>query len=227
MKYGLVGYSGRMGGEVCETFAQAGHELVLTMDERGERATGTPELLVDFSLPVALPATLRICRQYGVPLVIGATGYSDSEIAEIERLGETQAVVRSANFGIGVTALAMMLEDYTEILADWELEIAEIHHNKKKDAPSGTALLLMAATGRTCPTHSLRLGNLPGDHAVFFSNGDELLTFGHRLVNRRSLSRGALAAALFALHAACGCYTFQDVLRAKMRAEKRTGRTGE
>lgn len=217
MRYGLIGYTGRMGREISELFERNGHELVMSVDERIERATGVPEAIVDFSLPPALPVTLRLCREHGAALVIGTTGFNEAEIADIRALAAEVPVVHSSNFCIGINLMAMILSDYTDRLADWELEIEELHHNKKRDAPSGTALMLMAATGRTCPTHSLRLGNVPGDHSVYFGNGDEIMQFSHRIVNRSALSQGALKAAEFAATAEPGYYNFQDVLRAKAK----------
>lgn len=214
MRYGIVGYSGRMGMEISSLFDALGHDLVLAVDENVETVTGNPEVVLAFSLPPALPATLRLCRVYGSSLILGTTGLSDNDLAEVRSFSESRPVVHSSNFGIGINILSMILGDYARMLGDWEVEIEEIHHNQKKDAPSGTALMLMEAVGRECPTHSLRMGNLPGDHAVYFARPDELLCFSHRIVNRSLLSRGALRAAEFALSAPKGYYTFQDVLRA-------------
>lgn len=213
MRYGVVGYSGRMGMEISSLFGALGHDLVLAVDENVETVTGNPEVILDFSLPPALPSTLRLCRAYGSALILGTTGLGDDDLAEVRLLAEGCPVVHSSNFGIGINILAMILGDYSSMLDDWEVEIGEIHHDQKKDAPSGTALMLMEAVGRECPTHSLRMGNLPGDHAVYFARPDELLCFSHRIVNRSLLSQGALRAAEFALSAPKGYYTFQDVLR--------------
>lgn len=215
MRYGIVGYSGRMGRELAEIFKASGHELTLTADADGENTDGAPQVIVDFSLPAAWPATLRLCREYGSALVLGTTGFSETQLAEVRALARDSAVIHSSNFGIGTNLLAMILQDYREQFAGWELEIEETHHNKKKDAPSGTAIMLMNAAGRACPTHSLRLGNLPGDHTVHYALGDELLSFTHRAINRSMFAAGALRAAEFAVNAEKGYYSFQDVLRFK------------
>lgn len=215
MNYGVIGCSGRMGREIQATFGESGHRAVLLADENGCHVEAPPQVIVDFSLPGALPQTLRMCREYRAALVLGTTGFSPSDIAEVRALGRECAVVHSSNFGVGINLMAMILSDYAGLLSDWEIEIEETHHNKKRDAPSGTALMLMEATGRTAPTHSLRLGNIPGDHTVHFANGDEILSMSHRIVNRSLLSRGALRAAVFAENAAPGYYNFQDVLRSE------------
>lgn len=205
-----------MGREVKLAFEAAGHELVLTADEDGRRVDTRPDVVVDFSLPAALSGTVELCREYGASLVIGTTGLPEEGVRKLRELGETNAVVHSSNFGPGVNVLAMILEDYSKIFSGWEMEVEEIHHNKKRDAPSGTAIMLMEAAGRgteNCPWHSLRLGNVPGDHSVYLCNGDELMTFTHRTVDRRALAGGALIAAEFAENALPGYYTFRDVLR--------------
>lgn len=213
MRYGIIGFSGRMGQELVAQFTRKGHKFVLSVDENGEKVLDSPQVILDFSLPSALPATLRLCREHGCALVSGTTGLSEEQLAEISGLASTIAVVRSSNYGAGINILAMILKDYSDMLAEWEMEIEETHHNKKIDAPSGTALMLMRAAGRVSPAHSLRLGNLPGDHTVHFALDDELLSFTHRAVNRSMLAAGALRAAEFAGRAGAGYYDFCDVLR--------------
>lgn len=202
-----------MGRELAAIFAEAGHELTLTADAGGENIQDAPRVLLDFSLPAAWPVTSKLCRRYNAALILGTTGYSKSQQSEVRRLAEIVPLVQSSNFGIGINILAMILRDYNRMFSDWDMEIEEAHHNKKKDMPSGTALMLMNAAGRDCPAHSLRLGNLPGDHTAHYALGDELLSFTHRAVNRAIFARGALKAAEFAAEAQKGYYNFQDVLR--------------
>lgn len=216
MNYGIVGYSGRMGKELSAIFGAAGHELLLMADEGGVLPSEegiSPRVIVDFSRASALPETLRLCKEHGCALVLGTTAIGDEGQSAIRELSASQAVVQSSNFGTGLNLLAMILNDYTELLSGWTMEILEAHHDKKVDAPSGTAKLLMESAGRTCPMHSLRLGNLPGDHSVYFANGDEVLTFSHHIVNRVTFAQGALLAAVFAASALPGLYSFADVLR--------------
>jgi len=90
--------------------------------------------------------------------------------------------------------------------------MSETHHSRKKDAPSGTAILLREALGRDCPTHSLRMGGVPGDHTVFFANEGEVFTLTHRAISRSVFALGALRAAEFAAGAKPGFYSFEEVL---------------
>ncbi|MDR1648830.1 MAG: 4-hydroxy-tetrahydrodipicolinate reductase [Synergistaceae bacterium] len=214
MKYGIVGYSGRMGQEIAKLFGDAGHDLVLTSDIAGTEYREKPEVVMDFSSHAALAGTVELCGVHGAALVVGTTALSGEHLASLRRLGEKHAVVQSFNFATGVNVLKMILRDYAPLLSDWDMEIEETHHNKKKDAPSGTAILLMEATGRDAPaTHSLRLGGVPGDHSVHFANDGEVLSFTHRALARNVFALGALRAALFALSARPGFYSFEDVLR--------------
>lgn len=203
-----------MGQELASLFEKAGHEFTLAIDAEAEKITAAPQVIVDFSLPAAWTSTLRLCRENSAALVLGTTGFSDTQRQEVLELSKTAAVIHSSNYGVGVNLLAIILRDYSDMLSDWEMEVVEAHHNRKKDAPSGTAKTLMEAAGRTCPTHSLRLGNLPGDHSVCFALGDEVLTFTHHAISRSMFARGALKAAEFAVSAAPGYYSFQDVLKA-------------
>ncbi|MDR1622062.1 MAG: 4-hydroxy-tetrahydrodipicolinate reductase [Synergistaceae bacterium] len=213
MKYGIVGCSGRMGQEIAKLFGGSGHELVLTSDLSKTECKAKPEVLVDFSSHAALAKTVELCEAHAAALVVGTTALGEEHFALLRELGKKTAVVQSFNFATGVNVLKMILQDYAPLLSDWDLEIEEVHHNKKKDAPSGTAILLREATGRPCPTHSLRLGGVPGDHSVHFANDGEVLSLTHRALSRGVFALGALRAALFAADAEKGLYTFEDVLK--------------
>jgi 4-hydroxy-tetrahydrodipicolinate reductase len=213
MKYGIVGAAGRMGQEIGKLFGAAGHELVLTSDVAGTECREKPEVILDFSSSAALAGTVKLCETHGASLVVGTTALSEEHLSGLKKLGEKTAVVQSFNFATGVNVLKMILRDYAPLLSDWDLEIEETHHSKKKDAPSGTAILLRDATGRDAPAHSLRLGGVAGDHSVHFANDGEVLSFTHRALSRGVFALGALRAALFALSAPAGFYSFEDVLR--------------
>lgn len=202
-----------MGQEIEKIWGGAGHELVLTADLSGTQCRGTPEVLADFSTHAALAGTVSLCKTHKAGLVVGTTALAKEHFDLLKSLSAEVPVVQSFNFATGVNVLKMILQDYAPLLSDWDLEIGETHHNKKKDAPSGTAILLRNATARDCPTHSLRLGGVPGDHCVYFANDGEVLTFTHRALARNVFALGALRAALFARNAAPGFYSFEDVLK--------------
>ena len=211
MEYGLVGATGKMGKEVVTAFKE--HQLVLAINSKGEQLFGTPKVVIDFSSAGALSRTLEVCARHKAALVVGTTALREDDFAALRKYAADAPVVQSYNFATGVNVLKMILRDYAPLFDGWDLEITETHHNKKKDAPSGTAVLLRDATGRDCPTHSLRLGGVPGDHAVSFANEGEVVTFSHRAIARNVYAIGALRAALFAVSAKAGFYTFEDVLK--------------
>lgn len=217
MKYGVVGSSGRMGQELLKVFAA--HECVYTADVDGVRETGAPQVVLDFSTTKALPVTIGACERFRAACVVGTTALGESELAALHDLSTRVPVVQSFNFSQGVTILKMMLRSFAPLLAGWDAEIVETHHNKKKDAPSGTAILLGKAVGRDCTTHSLRLGGVPGDHTVVFANDGEVLELSHRAISRSVFALGALRAAEFALRADKGFYTFEEVVECRNRPE--------
>ncbi|MBP3751174.1 MAG: 4-hydroxy-tetrahydrodipicolinate reductase, partial [Pyramidobacter sp.] len=171
--YGVVGFTGRMGGEIV---AACGGSPVLRVWDAGEECDASPRVIFDFSSYTVLPHTIELCRAHHAALVIGTTALKDEHIMQLRALGEELPVVQSFNYSIGIALMAMMLHDYGPLLADWDAEICEAHHNKKKDAPSGTAILLGKALGRDVPMHSFRLGGLPGDHTAIFGNEGETLS---------------------------------------------------
>jgi 4-hydroxy-tetrahydrodipicolinate reductase len=217
IKYGVIGYSGRMGQIVAGLFDQSGCERVLTLNRLKMEYKAKPDVLVDFSSHTAVARTVELCRIHKAPLVIGTTALGEEHFALLKELGEETAVVQSFNFAMGITLLKMILQEYAPLLSAWDLEIEETHHNKKKDAPSGTAILLRNAIGRDCPTHSFRLGGVPGDHSVHFANDGEILSLTHRALSRNVFALGALRAALFAVNAEKGFYTFEDALKHDMQ----------
>lgn len=209
--YGVVGSTGRMGLEVI---AACGGKPVLRVWDAGEECDASPRVIFDFSAAAVLPHTIELCRAHHAALVVGTTALKQEHFALLRELGEEVTVVQSFNYSVGVALLAMMLHDYGPLMADWDAEIVEAHHNKKKDAPSGTAILLRDALGRDVPMHSLRVGGLPGDHAAVFGNEGETLTLTHHAISRSVFAIGAVKAARFALTREKGFYTFADVIRA-------------
>lgn len=212
MRYGLVGYSGKMGQEVQKVFSEKGYELVVKVDEFGAIEEGKPDVIVDFSSPSAVPKTVELCRKYSAGLVIGTTALKEEHLQLLRELSREVPVVQSYNFSIGVNVLLKFLADLSKVLSDWDVEIVEAHHRFKKDAPSGTAILLKNAVGREVPIHSLRLGGIPGDHVVVFGNVGEVIEIKHRAISRTVFALGALKAAEFVCGRKPGFYTFKDVL---------------
>ena len=195
------------------------------------------DVLVDFSAPEALQASLDRAVSAGIPILIGTTGLDELADQRIEAASKQVAVLRAANTSLGVALLAELVERAAQVLGpEWDIEIAETHHRMKADAPSGTALMLgeAAARGRGAEPKaergrdgtglkreagaigyaSLRGGTVAGDHDVLFLGPDERLILSHRAESRTIFARGALAAARFLKGKPAGLYSMADVIEA-------------
>ena len=220
MNYGVIGHSGRMGREIMSVFGSSGHVPVLLADENGIASeNGKPQLMINFAPPASVKDTIKLCEKYGSSLIIGTTGLNDEHMNNLQTLSLKVPVVQSFNFATGINVLKIILREFSLMLSDWDAEIVEIHHNKKKDAPSGTAILLRDAMfegdnkRKKCDIHSLRIGGVPGDHVVDFANDGEVISLSHRAISRTVFALGALKAAEFALNAEPGLYSYEDVLK--------------
>jgi 4-hydroxy-tetrahydrodipicolinate reductase len=193
------------------------------------------DLLVDFSAPIALPQSLDRAVSAGIPILIGTTGLNAAADERIAEAAKQVAVLRSANTSLGVNLLAELVERAARVLGpEWDIEIAETHHRRKADAPSGTALMLgqAAAHGRGAALTAergrdgtglkrvegaigfaaLRGGTAAGDHDVLFLGPNERLILSHRAENRMIFARGALSAARFLVGKPAGLYSMRDVI---------------
>jgi 4-hydroxy-tetrahydrodipicolinate reductase len=193
--------------------------------------------LIEFTVPAATLALAELTAAAGVAHVIGTTGHTAEEEAVIAKAASRAPIVKSGNMSLGVNLLAALVKRVAQTLdGDYDIEILEMHHNRKIDAPSGTALMLgrAAAAGRgvdlaqrsvrgrdgmTGPRHSgdigfasLRGGTVVGDHTVTFAGPAERLELTHRAEDRMIFARGALHAALWARGKKPGLYSMADVL---------------
>ncbi|SHH38957.1 4-hydroxy-tetrahydrodipicolinate reductase [Thermosipho atlanticus] len=213
MNFGVIGYKGRMGKLILELFQEHNHTPVLLVDKNEIIEKEKPDVIIDFSNKDALETTIYFCKKYSSNLVIGTTALKEEHFKLLKELSENVAVVQSYNFSIGINILLDILEKYSKIFEKWDCEIVETHHSKKKDKPSGTAILLKNTINRNLEIHSLRLGGIPGDHAIFFSNEGELIQFSHRALSRKVFALGALKAAEFVMKKTRGFFTFKDILK--------------
>lgn len=214
-KYGIIGASGKMGKEIESVFSEAGNECVFKFDIDGEQKIATPELLIDFSLPIVLSKTIDYMKLFNVPLIIGTTGLSSEQFVELKKLSEVVPVVQSYNFSIGIQLLLRMIEAIKNDVNDWDIEIEETHHRFKKDKPSGTAIMIKNILEKDIPISSLRLGNVPGIHTVQFGSLGEILKIEHQALSRRTFADGVLKSAYFVQTKQNGFYTFKDVINNK------------
>lgn len=236
MKILLVGY-GQM-GKMLESLIQESPDLEVCgiIDVGNARELKTKDfgadVIIDFSGPSVLPLLGDYVRRTGTALVAGATGYPDGG-QEIKALGEVVPVIYAENYSVGVNALAKVAGQLSQLLADsFDVEIVEAHHRYKKDAPSGTARLLLRAVdpdgqrnlvyGRTpedgsrrpgdIGVHAIRGGTVPGDHTVGFYGEDEVVEVSHRAFSRKIFAAGALKAARKLAGAPAGSYGFDELM---------------
>jgi len=196
------------------------------------------EVLIDFSAPDALRASLDRAVSAGVPLLIGTTGLIDEHDALIAEAAKSIPILKAPNTSLGVALLADLTERAARILGPeaWDVEIVEAHHNKKADAPSGTALHLGASADKgrgggsevergrdgtglkrqqgAIGYSAIRGGTVAGDHDVMFLGPDERIILSHRAESRAIFARGALAAAKFLRGKPAGLYSMRDVIDA-------------
>lgn len=219
----LVGH-GRM-GQIVESLAPTyGFELVAAVTERDAdaftRDYGRVDVAIDFTVPEAVPVNLPQLASRGINVVIGTTGWLEHETAlraEAKRTGI--GVVASANFSLGMNLFMLLAEDAARRFADREdvgAWIHELHHAAKKDAPSGTALMLQRAMieagyNRDIDVAATRAGSIPGTHTIGFDGPSETVTLTHQVRDRGVFARGALEAARW-LVGRRGWFTMRDVL---------------
>lgn len=187
------------------------------------------DVLVDFSSPAATSGTVAWCRRTGTPLVLCATGQTSGQQAEVSALAREVPVFQSANLSLGVYVLAQLARLTAKLLPEYDIELIERHHRGKRDAPSGTALMLASACGprdrvygrspespARCPDeigiHAVRGGTIFGEHELLFAGPEETLTLTHRAESRELFARGALRAARFIVGKKAGMYTMEDLM---------------
>ena len=224
----VFGAGGRMGRAIAMA-AEGRNDVRL-------REAGDADVFVDFSVPEALEAHLDAAVAAGKPILVGTTGLSEAHHQRIDAAAQRVAVIHAPNTSVGIALLRHLVEAAAAKLgSEWDIEILEMHHKAKRDAPSGTALLLgaAAATGRgstldalsrfdrmaggareegTIGYASLRGGSVPGEHQVIFAGDGERIELGHRADSRMIFARGALRAAVWLAGKPAGRYTMADVL---------------
>lgn len=261
----VAGASGRMGQMLIEAIrASDDGELVGALDLATSPAVGTDAMaflgqssgvvitadlqaglrnaqtLIDFTRPEGTLAHLRICRELGVKMVIGTTGFSAAQKAEISSAAQDIAIVMASNMSVGVNVTLKLLEMAAKALASgYDIEIIEAHHRHKVDAPSGTALkmgeVIANATGRKledCAVYdrhgssgerdpssigftSIRGGDIVGDHTVLFAGMGERIEITHKSSSRATYAQGSLRAVLFLMDQKAGLFDMADVLKLK------------
>ena len=261
----IAGASGRMGRMLIEAVSQAPDaQLSGALDMPGNALLGTDaaaflgtgsgalitsdldqglknaQVLIDFTRPEGTMAHLAACRRLGVQMVIGTTGFTDAQKAEIQAASRDIAIVMAPNMSVGVNVTLKLLEMAAKALSDgYDIEITEAHHKHKVDAPSGTALkmgeVIASAQGRElkdCAVYeryghtgervagsigfsTIRGGDIVGDHTVMFATDGERIEITHKSASRSTYAQGSLRAVRFLAHQQHGLFDMFDVLGLK------------
>ena len=239
MKIAILGAAGRMGRKLCELAPATGLEVVARVDVADGYDRTWPdetEGIVDFSYHAALPPAITKAAAQGIAYVIGTTGITPEEQRAVDDAAKKIPVVQSGNYSLGVNLLLALVNRAATVLGpEYDIEVVEMHHRHKKDAPSGTALMLAksAANGRgeadgflygrhgdigerpvgEIAIHALRGGSVVGDHTVMFAGELERVELTHKAQDRAAFAAGALKAIAWAKNCPPGIYTMQDVLK--------------
>ena len=241
----LCGCGGRMGAAVAAAAAAAGDRIVAGVDVNPTAATTYPvfhspeefeghaDVMIDFSHHSALPALLAYATRTGTPLVVATTGHTEEEMAQMRKAAARVPIFFSRNMSLGITLLISLCRRAAATLgADFDIEIIEKHHNKKLDAPSGTALMIADALSENeehpyvydrhaerrarergeIGLHAVRGGTIVGEHEVMFCGKDEIVTLSHSAASREVFATGALRAANFLVGKSAGFYNMDDVV---------------
>jgi 4-hydroxy-tetrahydrodipicolinate reductase len=234
LRIALVGAAGRMGQAIIGVAESENAEIVAKSDLGDQVTSANADVLIDFSSAAAAEAICDAAMKSSTALVIGTTGHLAKEKQAIDAAARKIPVVFASNFSIGVNALFSLTEQAAKILGEnFDLEIVETHHRMKKDAPSGTAKTLAEILQRArnakklrhgregmigererseIGIHSVRGGDVVGDHTVIFAGQGERLELTHRASSRETFARGALRAARWVIGKPPGLYDMRDVL---------------
>lgn len=258
MKVGILGAGGRMGRRLVAAAIEAKVDVGAAIERDGAPDLGQDagalagvapigvkltsdlaaalekcDVVIDFTAPAATKANAEICAKAGVAMVVGTTGLDGAPMKALETAAKKIAIVQSANFSLGVNALLAVVYDLTKRLNGYDVEIVEIHHRKKTDAPSGTALRLAEAVKHANPAldvvsgrHgqvgarkddelgvlAVRGGDVVGDHTVYFLGPGERIEVTHRAHSRDTFAAGAVRAAQWIAGKKPGLYDMRNVL---------------
>ncbi|WP_232701058.1 4-hydroxy-tetrahydrodipicolinate reductase [Halobacterium wangiae] len=243
MRVGVTGATGRMGRTVREVAAERGDEVAFTAsrDPAGDLdaaddvaellVSRNPDAVVDFTVPDASVAHVSAAADAGVPIVVGTTGFDEDQRAALRDAGEDIPVLHGANFSRGVQALLDAVEAAVSALPEYDVEVTETHHSGKRDAPSGTANVLLERIDQTrgkservhgrvgdqpredgeIGVHARRAGDVTGEHEALLAGNEESLELTHRAGSRRVFAAGALDAAAWLADQPAGFYRFEEV----------------
>lgn len=244
MKIIINGAAGRMGKVLSETISESKHTVSALVDRAYINCEepfysslsdflGEADVIIDFSSHLATAEVTKYATERKIPLVIASTGQTEEEMKIINEASKEIPLFKSANMSVGIAFLAEVSRVAAALFGDADLEIIEKHHNKKADAPSGTALLIadkikdvrpeleynMGRSGygvrgkNELGIHAIRAGNIVGEHEVIVNTGTQQISLKHEAFDRKVFAEGAVSAAEFISDKAAGLYSMSDLVR--------------
>lgn len=245
MKVIITGAKGKMGGLVIEGVLNSGNEVYALVDNFFEKdidgnqyknIADVPvgaDVIIDFSFHTAVPAICEYAEKTGTPAIIATTGLTDEELASIDKASKKVAIFRSGNYSLGIATLMEVVKKVVSAFPDADVEIIETHHNRKADAPSGTAVMLFESVKDARPTakrvdgrsgmqkrskddvgiNAIRMGNIVGVHEVKICTENECITLKHEAFDRAMFVTGAINAGQFIIGKPNGLYNMTDLLK--------------
>ena len=243
----LCGACGKMGGTVLSLLENDNDAVAVCGVDLYPKEIGIPvyksfsdiqeeaDVIIDFSSPIGLKKRLEYAKTHKLGIVLASTGFTTDDLALIEEYKNSVAIFKTANLSLGVNLMQALIKTAAEVLGDaYDVEIIERHHNLKKDAPSGTALMLadtineafdnskQFVNGRNgivgarekseIGIHAVRGGTIVGEHEVMFAGEDEIITITHSARSKRVFAVGAIRAAKFLPKKTAGMYEMKDLL---------------
>jgi 4-hydroxy-tetrahydrodipicolinate reductase len=257
MKITVCGAAGRMGQAILSIAkADSDVQIIGALEYDGNKAIGTGDpvissvndlekfldetnAVIDFTNPESALKNLETAKKYGTPFVVGTTGFSEDQRKKITEVSKSIPVIFSPNMSVGINILFKLVETIAKKIPDYDIEIVELHHNKKKDSPSGTAVKLLEVAASSIEkniedvvvygrhfsdavrkkdeigTLSVRAGDIVGEHTVYFAGTGERLELTHRAHSRDTFALGAIRAAKWVEGKKPGLYDMSDVLNLK------------
>jgi 4-hydroxy-tetrahydrodipicolinate reductase len=251
VKIVITGANGKMGRVISRLVDERDDCAVvggidINTDRNGEfrivktpfELTQKPDVIIDFSHPSALNDLLSYCTMNGVPIVVATTGYTEDQIAQIKKAAEQIPVFFTFNMSLGINLLVELAKRAVNVLGgQFDIEIVEKHHNLKKDAPSGTAIMIAEALNNELDNkyhyvydrhnvrkqrdpdeigmHSIRGGTIVGEHDIIFAGHDEVITLSHSAASKDVFANGSINAAIFLSRKEKGLYDMSDLLAEK------------
>lgn len=243
----ICGACGKMGANLAEILSDDGEAKIMCgVDPRAEKVgfpvyksfdevQGKPDVIIDFSSPAALEAELEYAVKNKIPAVIASTGFDKAQLESIDEAAKHTAIFRTANFSLGINLLCELVRQAAQTLGEkFDIEIIEKHHNRKVDAPSGTALMLadsankafggekdylngrsgiVGKRGNEIGIHAVRGGTIVGEHEVDFCGEDEIITLSHSARSKKVFAAGAVKAAKWLAGKGAGLYDMSDMLK--------------